>query len=76
MAPERWDRRLDRAARIRSFRSVVGVVDAHYNLGHAYELSDDWQQAHSEYQKALALDPGHQLAFEGVKRLETPEEIR
>jgi len=57
-----------------TFRSVGSKADAHYNMGHAFELRDDWQQAHSQYAKALELNPGHDLAYQGMQRLENSKE--
>lgn len=62
--------RVDRARRL--FESVGGRAHAWYNLGVAWEATDDATAALDAYRKALEADPSYEPAQEALARLESP----
>lgn len=57
-----------------TFRNAGTEADAQANLGLALELNDQTVEAKVHYEKALAADPRHVGAKDGLTRIATPEE--
>jgi tetratricopeptide (TPR) repeat protein len=47
-----------------------GYVEAYYNRGYAYELSDQINKAYSDYKMTLKLKTNYQKAIDGLNRLD------
>jgi len=47
-----------------------GYVEAYFNRGYASELSGDYANAYSDYQKVLKLKTNYQKAIDGLNRLD------
>lgn len=45
-------------------------VDAYYNRAYSHELSGNYPQARKDYAKTLELRPNHEMAVEGMNRLD------
>lgn len=56
-----------------AFSAAGPPADAWYNLGVAYELAGDADQARTRFEKALQYDPNHTLAQAALRRLNSPE---
>lgn len=64
----------DPATAKRDFDEAVrlepGYIDAWYNRGLAFERMDQLDSAVANYEAALRMDPGHDLAARGLSRME------
>lgn len=54
----------------RLFRSSQTEADARYNVGYGLELGGEREKALVEYHSALASNPRHESATEGIRRLD------
>ncbi|MEM7270502.1 MAG: tetratricopeptide repeat protein [Pseudomonadota bacterium] len=56
------------------FRRIEGV-DAFYNLGNAYAMTNDWRAAREAYGAVLRLDPEHEDALQNLELVEKAEAL-